>query len=439
MVEDFRKTNQCCKIFNYPLPNIESILEYLAGARYFASFDLLKGYNQFPCSEAAINAFVIVTTRGLFRFKRVPMGFTNSAPWFQFVMTDEILRDLVYKICLVYLDDVLIYARNADEFFQRLRRVLLRFRERKLKVHIGKTSLFVNEIIWCGRLFTSKGMQANPIMVKTLLNAELPTTARELQHFYHAMNWMRTTIPNFANIADPIHELLEAHYLIAKSRKAKRLAKIQLKGWNKLHVDAVNNLKTALLQSALKAYPRDDFDRNVLMDASNVGWSLLITQTPSCEKFIAIEERSHELLFCISGRFRNNQRNWHITSKEAYPLLRALRDAPHLLQNRSTPLHVYTDHRNLLAIFDPNTLDNPKKYTIERLLRWSIELQSVRYVIHHIAGESNTLADYFSRQSFTCSLAVPAKLARLSASSKLVAKLNEKAHEVFRKHRVQAH
>jgi hypothetical protein len=96
MVEDFRKLNQSCKLFNFPLPNIENVLEYLCGARYFGSLDLIKGYNQFPCSKEAENAFVISTSRGLFKFKRVPMGFSNSGPWFQHVMSDEVLKDLIY-------------------------------------------------------------------------------------------------------------------------------------------------------------------------------------------------------------------------------------------------------------------------------------------------------------------------------------------------------
>ena len=400
---------------------------------------MLKGYNQFPCSEEAKKAFVIMTPRGLFRFKRVPMGYTNSATWFQHVICDEVLAGLVYKICLVYLDDILIFGKTPEEFFNRLKIVLSRCQVFGLKVNLVKSSLFLRQVVWCGRLFSEQGMQANPKMVKSILAAEMPTTARELQQFYHAMNWLRATIPNFAQIAAPLHDLLEEIYIKAGRRTAKALLKIQLENWSQIHIDAVKNLKEALLESSVKAYPKPDYDRHILMDASEDGWSLLITQTPPGEELVEIEEKSHEMLLCLSGRFKKNQYHWHITSKEAYPLYKAIREAGYLMHMTDKFLNVYTDHRNLLYIFNPGNFDfTVKRYTVERLMRWSLEFQSVRYVIHHISGEKNVLADFFSRKAIKHPVIIrKAKVATLQVIQPSEPWLLE-SREIFRAHRVQA-
>jgi len=78
-----------------------------------------------------------------------------------------------------------------------------------------------------------------------------------------------------------------------------------------------------------------------------------------------------------------------------------------------------------------------KRYTIERLMRWSLEFQRVRYVIHHIPGERNHLADFFSRGA----LNQPVNVQRKRIAILRVQKPSEQwlaAREVFRSHRVQA-
>ena len=157
-----------------------------------------------------------------------------------------------------------------------------------------------------------------------------------------------------------------------------------------------------------------------------------------------VDEKKHELLFCLSGRFKKNQISWHITSKEAYPLVKAIREAAHLLYAPERPIQIYTDHRNLLRVFCPIAMDtNAKRYTVERLMRWSLELQSVHYVIHHIPGEKNVLADFLSRRGcrvdggLTRSARVTAMRGTKGEGTTIRAVLEE-ARTTFRTHRVQA-
>ena len=46
MVIDYRPINNITKKDKYPLPNIETILEQMQGAKYFSSLDLAQGYHQ---------------------------------------------------------------------------------------------------------------------------------------------------------------------------------------------------------------------------------------------------------------------------------------------------------------------------------------------------------------------------------------------------------
>ena len=61
------------------------------------------------------------------------MGLSNSAPVFEILM-ESVLSGLTWKICLVYLDDTIIFSRTFDSHLANLREVLERLKEAHLKL-----------------------------------------------------------------------------------------------------------------------------------------------------------------------------------------------------------------------------------------------------------------------------------------------------------------
>jgi hypothetical protein len=78
---------------------------------------------------------------GVFQWNRVPMGVKPAASYFQRTMTQEVLPGLVYSCCEVYIDDVLVYGRDEDEYIGNLRLVFQRFREIVISYRGRKRSL----------------------------------------------------------------------------------------------------------------------------------------------------------------------------------------------------------------------------------------------------------------------------------------------------------
>jgi hypothetical protein len=69
----------------------------------------------------------------------------------------------------------------------------------------------------------------------------------------------------------------------------------------------------------------------------------------------------------------------------------------HLLL-RDEGFRLFTDHRNLMYVFDAILRDNDfKKQAADKLCQWASKLFSFKYVIEHIPGESNIWADILSR------------------------------------------
>ena len=60
----------------------------------------------------------------------------------------KVLKDLNWKIALVYIDDILIFSKNFDEHLEHLDNVFQNLRAANLKIHPGKCRFAVQEIVY---------------------------------------------------------------------------------------------------------------------------------------------------------------------------------------------------------------------------------------------------------------------------------------------------
>ena len=69
-------------------------------------------------SESA-DKTAFVTRRGAYRFKTMPFGLCNAGATFQ-RLVDLVLTGLNLEICLVYLDDIVVFSTTPEEHLSRL-------------------------------------------------------------------------------------------------------------------------------------------------------------------------------------------------------------------------------------------------------------------------------------------------------------------------------
>ena len=83
----------------------------------------------------------------------MPMGLTNSPATFQRLM-NTVLRDFIeLEFVMVFVDDILIHSKNAEDHIQHVMKVINRLKANSLKIkrskcEIAKTSvLFLVQVI----------------------------------------------------------------------------------------------------------------------------------------------------------------------------------------------------------------------------------------------------------------------------------------------------
>ncbi|KAJ0389841.1 hypothetical protein P43SY_011180 [Pythium insidiosum] len=115
IVVDVRPTNVQTVPIAGVMPNILMVILKVKGAVYFAKFDLFKGFWQLLLHEDSREIFSFIINDTVYTPLRVPQGATDSPIHFQNQM-QEVLKDMLYENVLVWVDDIIVYAKTAEEF-----------------------------------------------------------------------------------------------------------------------------------------------------------------------------------------------------------------------------------------------------------------------------------------------------------------------------------
>ncbi|MEM9897005.1 MAG: reverse transcriptase family protein, partial [Bacteroidota bacterium] len=208
LVVDLRQVNSQIELCPYPIPYLESVVTFAAGAYCYATCDLQDGYWQFPLAKQSQELFTFVTHEGLYSPTRIPQGSINGAAQFQ-ACVEDVLKPCLRKTTLVYIDDILIKGTSEKDLLKNLDEVFHLFHNHGIKLSAKKQRFFVNEVKWCGKVLSGKCVKHDPSRVQGLLALGKPIMASELFSYLAAVNWMRASIPEYSQVSAPLYELFE--------------------------------------------------------------------------------------------------------------------------------------------------------------------------------------------------------------------------------------
>ena len=119
----------------------------------------------------------------------------------------KILQDELWKICLCYLDDIIIFGSTELELLDHFRTVPDRLHDAGLKLKPSKCVLFQTEIQYLGHLVTADGVKPLPDKLDAIRHFPVPKCLRDVRAFFGLASYYRRFVKDFAKIAEPLSSL----------------------------------------------------------------------------------------------------------------------------------------------------------------------------------------------------------------------------------------
>ena len=319
---DMRRANKAIVRERHPIPTLQEVLYDLNGATVFSKIDLKWGFHQIELEEDSRDITTFVTHRGLYRYRRLMFGITSAPEKYQKIVSDVLAGcSGVANIA----DDLIIYGTDLIEHDLNLRKVLERLREKGLTLNGDKCQFRMQSLTFFGHDLSAGGIAPSEEKVAALVNARPPQNVSEVRSFVQLAQFSAKFIPNFAQIADPLRQLL---------RKGQSFF------WGSEQQKSYEKLKELMTSAKALAYFRNDNKTRIVADAGPGGIGAVLLQLHG-DQWRAVSYASRNL--------SEVERRYAQTEKEALALVWACERFHIYVYGREFELE--TNHKPLECIF----------------------------------------------------------------------------------------
>ncbi|XP_030747091.1 uncharacterized protein K02A2.6-like [Sitophilus oryzae] len=365
---DMRRANKAIMRENHPLPTMDVLLPNFKNAKVFSRLDIRNAFHQLELSENCRYITTFITSKGLYRYKRLMFGITCAPEIFQKTLERILAKCEGTKN---FVDDIVIFGQNDEEHDKRLKKTLETLKNNNVLLNDQKCQYRLKKVNFLGHTLTAEGVTPLESYIAGILSFRKPNTIEETQSFLGLINYVGKWIPNLATLTEPFRMFLRL--------KLSKHASIQ-KYWSKEQECSFNKLKECLANIRTLGYYNPNEKTQVMADASPVGLGAVLIQ---------INDQGPRVIAFGNKSLTECERRYCQTEKEALALVWAVEHFKVYLYGKDS-FELITDHKPLEAIF------HPKSKPCARIERWVLRLQSFNFKVIYKPGKSN-IADPLSR------------------------------------------
>ncbi len=116
-----------------------------------------------------------ITCQGLFCFTVMWFGLCNAPATFERLMELVLKLDLNWKVCLIYLEDIIVYEAGFYPTLDYLKLIWTRLRKVNLKLKPTKCCLMHAQVAFLGCIFSYQGVAVDTTKTEAMENWLTPT------------------------------------------------------------------------------------------------------------------------------------------------------------------------------------------------------------------------------------------------------------------------
>jgi reverse transcriptase-like protein len=209
-------------------------------------------------------------------------------------------------------------------------------------------------------------VEMDPVKVEGIAKWPISMTVKDVRSFLGFCNFYHSFIANFSAVACPLNDLMK------KQRQW---------SWTKEEQASFNTLKD--LCSSYPILRSPDWTKLFYMDTDTSDFAL---GTVINQEF---DDGKHPIAF-HSHTLLPAERNYDVHNKEMAAIVYGFKCSHPYFLSANHPIRVRTDHKNLQYFRQPQKITG-------RQARWMEFLQDFNFVLDHVPGHANTVANLLSR------------------------------------------
>ena len=275
---DYRKINKVIVKNRNPLPRIKNLFDQLKGVGVFLKIDLRSGYYMLRMKDVDVLKTAFRTRYGHHEFLVMQFGLTNAPAAFMDLM-NRVFRPYVDQFVVVFIDDILVYSKDAQKHEQHLRIVMETSKEKKLYTKLSKYAFWLKKVSFLGHIVSAEGIRVDPIKIEAIVNWKSPRNVTKVRSFLGLVGYYRRFVKGFSVIASPLTKLL------TKGVKFEWTYKCQ---------NSFEQLKEMLVEAPVLMQPTSGKEYTLYSDASGIGLGCVLMQDGKVVAYASRQLKPHE-------------------------------------------------------------------------------------------------------------------------------------------------
>lgn len=366
LVIDLRGPNRCVIREPHNMPTLDTILAELHGSSWFSTIDLSNAFFHIEIAEESRHITNFYTPDGCYRFARLPFGLCNAPDIFQGAL-EQILSGI--KGVMIYLDDILIFARKRADHDEILKEVKKALDSHGVRLNMDKCQFGKKSVKFLGFIIGKDGYTITPDRLDSFKNFRRPNNIAEVRSFLGTIIFVDRFILSRAD----------------KTQILQQMVKNQKFEWNEEAQLEFDSLRLEVLAEIKKlGYFKQGDRTDLVVDASPIGLGAVLIQFN--------ENNKARIIACASKALTTAEKRYPQVQREALAIVWGVERFQMFL--RGQDFTIKTDNEGNEFIFGSS--HKMGKRCITRAEAWALRLQPFRFKVERVSGEDN-IADVFSR------------------------------------------
>ncbi len=358
---------------HHSLSLINKTLNWLSSAKIFIKLNLKNVY--YCICICVSNEWKTMFHTHYSHFEYLIMSFelANAPATFQAYINCALAEHMNF-ICVVYLNNILIYSQSEEEHKHHVCEILEQLQHYKLFVNLRKCVFSIDIVEFLKFIVSITEVTMNLQQIDTIKTWLTLKTFQKVQVFLKFVNFYRRFIKAYLQIASSLTSLLK------DSKNEKKTGPFE---WSKDATKTFVYLKkvfmTALIlvhfDSELKNWMKTDAFRHTVMR--------IYSQLQTSEQW-------HPVAYWLWKLF-SAEESYETHDLELLVIVEAFKQWHHYLERSTHSVKVLMNHNNLCEFMNIKTLN-------EQQTQWAVRLAAFDFVIKHRSNKTN-LTDALLRRS----------------------------------------